>query len=77
MRNEFTDTYATEQSEVVYNINTQNISGENDVKEIPVPMPNTEVKLYVPKILGGFLPGKIGLRQFFYFVYKANYKNTY
>ena len=60
-----------------YIISTRNISGENDVKEIPVPMPNTEVKLYVPKILGGFLPGKIGLRQFFYFVYKANYKNTY
>ena len=34
-------------------ISTQNISGENDVKEIPVPMPNTEVKLYVPKILRG------------------------
>ena len=44
----------------------RNISGENDIKEIPVPIPNTEVKLYVPKILGGFLPGKIGLRQFFY-----------
>ena len=68
MRNEYTDTYATEQSEVVYNINTQNISGENDVKEIPVPMPNTEVKLYVPKILGGFLPGKIGLRQCIFLV---------
>ena len=49
-------------------ISTQNISGENDVKEIPVPMPNTEVKLYVPKILGGFLPGKIGLRQFIFLV---------
>ena len=51
-------------------LSTQNISGENDVKEIPVPMPNTEVKLYVPKILGGFLPGKIGLRQFFLFYIK-------
>ena len=48
-------------------IETRNISGENDVEEIPVPMPNTEVKLYVPKILGGFLPGKIGLRQSFLF----------
>ena len=35
---------------------------------IPVPIPNTEVKLYVPKILGGFLPGKIGLRQFIFLV---------
>ncbi len=42
---------------------------------IPVPIPNTEVKLYVPKILGGFLPGKIGLRQFFYFFIKTNYKD--
>ena len=51
-----------------YIISTRNISGENDVKEIPVPMPNTEVKLYVPKILGGFLPGKIGLCQFIFLV---------
>ena len=49
-------------------ISTRNISGENDVKEIPVPMPNTEVKLCVPTILGGFLPGKIGLRQFIFLV---------
>ena len=49
------------------------ISGDNNEEEIPVPMPNTEVKLYVPTILGGFLPGKIGLRQsFFYYFVKTN-----
>lgn len=47
---------------------TQNISGDNNKEEIPVPMPNTEVKLYMPKILGGFLPGKIGIRQFLFYL---------
>ena len=61
----------------VYFLNTLYTFGDYYIRVIPVPMPNTEVKLYVPKILGGFLPGKIGLRHFFYFVYKANYKNTY
>ena len=40
-------------------------SGDYYIKVIPVPMPNTEVKLYVPKILANFFAGKIGRRQIF------------
>ena len=37
-------------------------SGDYNEEEIPVPMPNTEVKPYVPKILANFFAGKIGRR---------------
>ena len=35
-------------------------------RKIPVPIPNTEVKLNVPKILAGYPAGKIGCRQILY-----------
>ena len=54
-------------------LNTLQFFGDYYIRVIPVPMPNTEVKLYVPTILGGFLPGKIGLRQFFYFYAKFKF----
>ena len=37
-------------------------SSDNYIRVIPVPMPNTEVKPYVPKILADFSAGKIGHR---------------
>ena len=40
--------------------------GDNYIRVIPVPMPNTEVKPYVPKILANFFAGKIGHRQILY-----------
>ena len=39
--------------------------GDYYIRVIPVPMPNTEVKPYVPKILADFSAGKIGRRQIF------------
>ena len=45
-------------------LSTLNISGDYYIRVIPVPMPNTEVKPYVPKILANFFAGKIGRRQF-------------
>ena len=42
------------------------VSGDNDDKETPVPMPNTEVKLIMPKILAGYPAGKIGRCQALY-----------
>ena len=43
------------------------VFGDNYIRVIPVPMPNTEVKPYVPKILANFFAGKIGRRQIFLF----------
>ncbi len=40
--------------------------GDYYIRVIPVPMPNTEVKPYVPKILANFFAGKIGRRQALY-----------
>ena len=38
-------------------------SGDNDDKETPVPIPNTEVKLIVLTILAGYPAGKISRCQ--------------
>ncbi len=43
-------------------------SGDYYIRVIPVPMPNTEVKPYVLKILANFFAGKIGRRQIFIFL---------
>ena len=53
-------------------LSTLNISGDYYIRVIPVPMPNTEVKPYVPKILANFFAGKIGRRQFFYYLDSIN-----
>ena len=38
------------------------VSSDNYIRVIPVPMPNTEVKPYVLKILADFSAGKISRR---------------
>ena len=51
----------------LFSENCIQFSGDDDSKETPVPMPNTEVKLIMPKILAGYPAGKIGCCQFYIF----------
>ena len=48
-----------------------NFSGDDYMEVIPVPIPNTEVKLNIADNSWGMPPVKIGIRQIFLFLFSS------